>query len=95
MDALARRVGLADSDALVERILPIATRAAAAKLDPAILDKLKDKTIRTEIIERMQADVCLRTNPLPLDDGQLERFLDLVIETVVGGAYPTTTTETA
>jgi alcohol dehydrogenase class IV len=75
---LLRSLGLSDAEDLARRIRPI--RAAALKgVDHSrIASIICDSSTRADLLRRMEADVCLRTNPLKLSADELARFLDWV-----------------
>ena len=79
---LARRVGLDDSRTLIDALNPMLSRAIAGRDHRPLIAVLTDEQQRLDIISGMKADVCLRTNPIPLDDRALHGFLDRVIEVI-------------
>ena len=72
---LARRVGLGTADELEAKVQRIAATAAASFDRGCVLERLSDASERTQLIERMTKDPCLRTNPVRLGAVELEAFL--------------------
>ena len=79
---LAARCGLASVDALAARVAPIVNEALGGTEALAIRHILQDPGRRHEVAERMSRDVCLRSNPIPLDGEGIDAFLARVIQHV-------------
>jgi alcohol dehydrogenase class IV len=82
LQSLAKRVGLISSQALADELRPVVNRAIEGRDHRQLNDALVDEKHRTDIISGMKADVCLRSNPLPLSDPELLAFLNHVRETL-------------
>ena len=80
LSALARRVGVKDSQAMLEVVAPIIARAIGGRDHRTLIAVISDPQHRGEIVSGMQTDVCMRTNPIPLDESRLHDFLDRVVE---------------
>jgi alcohol dehydrogenase class IV len=76
LSELARRVGFASVEALSSSIGEIVRGADGGQSVQDLRGALTESASRAEILKRMASDVCLRTNPQPLDSDALERFLD-------------------
>lgn len=76
MQRLLERLGLADSDELVAKVAPIVERAIAAGDHAALAKDLRHDTARDEIVTMMLEDVCMRTNPCPMDRTAAAGFCD-------------------
>jgi alcohol dehydrogenase class IV len=75
---LAASCGLTSADALAARIAPIVTEGLAPADALAIRQILQDRERRRDVAERMSRDVCLRSNPVPLDANGIDAFLTRV-----------------
>jgi alcohol dehydrogenase len=82
LQTLARRVGLSGCQALVQALTPIMNRAITGRDHRRLVAVLADEQRLHEVIAEMKADVCLRTNPLPLNDNDLRGFLDRVVAAI-------------
>jgi alcohol dehydrogenase len=82
LQSLAKRVGLSGCEGLVEALTPIMTSAVTGRDHHGLVQVLSDEQHRHDIVAAMRADVCLRTNPVPLDEHQLNGFLDRVVEAI-------------
>jgi alcohol dehydrogenase class IV len=78
MAELAARSGLGDVDALIGK-LGSALEAATTCCDRKLAACLVNMRRRNEILDAMEADTCLRTNPQRLTRDDLARFLDDVV----------------
>jgi len=81
MGRLLGRCGAADAQELVQRIRPIVAAAVAGSGHADLLNVLRGSSSRAALCRRMSEDVCMRSNPKPLADNELNAFLDAVIET--------------
>ena len=79
---LVERAGLASVEALCDRIRPIVAAAVPDDRRSQIVQLLEHSTTRDELRQRISRDVCLRTNPKPLDDEAIDAFLDRAITEV-------------
>jgi acetaldehyde dehydrogenase/alcohol dehydrogenase len=76
MQKLLKRFSLADTDELVAKVAPIVQRATAGGDHAALAKELCNEVAREEIVTGMLEDVCMRTNPRPLDRAAASRFCD-------------------
>jgi alcohol dehydrogenase class IV len=76
MQRLLDRLGLAGSDELVAKVAPIVGPAIAVGDHAALARDLGNDTARDEIVTGMLEDVCMRTNPRPMDRVAVTRFCD-------------------
>ena len=79
-EELWRRAGAASLDDLIARLCRVVRGAAGRTSGALVADLLRDSSTRERIRECMAADPCLRSNPLPLSRGALDRFLDRALE---------------
>jgi alcohol dehydrogenase class IV len=82
MRALLSRSGFDSVDSLAAAIAPITRLALTDSARWGVHESLEDARGRETVIERMLADVCMRTNPRRLDRGGAAEFLDAVQQTV-------------
>lgn len=75
---LAARVGAGGVDGLRARVAPIVAAALAVSDLQTARRVLGDATLREQLRRAMAGDACLRTNGQALDEGALERFLNVV-----------------
>ena len=85
MRRLVQRMDLQTVDQLVQRIRPITQRATRSADTSSLLRALSNEPQRSDILQRMQQDVCLRTNPRSLGERELNQFLDLAFSEVTTG----------
>lgn len=77
---LAEQCGLRGVDALSDRVAPIVAEALAGPEAAAIRLVLEDAGRRQDVVGRMSTDVCLRSNPIPLDGNAIDAFLTRVVQ---------------
>lgn len=76
MAQLVRRSGVGSVDQLVQLLRPITRKAIGVSDRMNFQRLLYDETIRADLVERVKRDVCLRTNPRPLNETEINQFLD-------------------
>ena len=79
IQALAGRLGFVSLDALRRALAEVLGPALASPEARRLREALTPSAARAETLERMGADVCMRTNPEPLSEAQLATFLDRVL----------------
>jgi len=77
---LAARCGLADVKALAQHVAPIVREALGGTEAMAIRHVLQDPGRRHDVADRMSKEVCLRSNPVPLDGRGIDAFLTRVVQ---------------
>ena len=80
VQALAGKLGFDSVADLTSAIGKITSAALSVSTNAPLLRALRSNEGRANINERMQHDVCLRSNPQPLDEAAIRRFLDDVCE---------------
>ncbi len=75
MTQFAKECGLPHADALAARIAPIVNVALRGTEALAIQHVLQDRGRQQDIVERISTDVCLRSNPVPLEAKTVATFL--------------------
>jgi alcohol dehydrogenase class IV len=80
MQLLLKRCALPSVRDLLQRVRPIVEKAIAARPTEHLMRQLRDSAGRAALRDRMTKDVCMRSNPRPLAAGDIDQFLDRVLE---------------
>ena len=82
MQTLVDRLGMSRVEELIAQIASITSEAVGEYTSVPGVAQLRSTVVRRDVVQRMLGDVCLRSNPQPLAEDAVEKYLTFVDETL-------------